>query len=90
MESEAEENFVDVPERPTEVLELPIRVTREKPGNDPRSWAERVAGEQPTMNNPQDPCTHRIYALKLTPSMVCCLTQDYASFRLLNNCGYFA
>ena len=33
MESEAEENFVDVPERPTEVLELPIRVTREQPGN---------------------------------------------------------
>ena len=45
MESEAEENFVDVPERPTEVLELPIRVTREQPGNDPRSWADRVAGE---------------------------------------------
>lgn len=45
MESEAEENFVDVPERPTEVLELPIRVTTERPGNDPQSWADRVAGE---------------------------------------------
>ena len=40
-----EENFVDVPERPTKVLERPIRVTREQPGNDPRSWADRVAGE---------------------------------------------
>ena len=52
MESEGEENFVDVPERPTEVLELPIRVTTERPGNDPRSWADRVTGEshneQPT------------------------------------------
>ena len=47
MESEAEENFVDVPESPTEVLELPIRVTREQPGNDPRSWADRVAGRIP-------------------------------------------
>ena len=74
MESEAEENFVDVPERPTEVLELPIRVTTERPGNDPRSWADRVAGES-IVNNPEDPCTHHIYALKLTPLMVCCLTQ---------------
>ena len=52
MESEAEENFVDVPERLPEVLELPIRVMTEQPRNDPRSWAERVAGEsqneQPT------------------------------------------
>ena len=75
MENEAEENFVDVPERPTEVLELPIRVTTERPGNDPQSWADRVAGGNPTVNNPQDPCTHHIYALKWTPLMVCCLTQ---------------
>ena len=51
MESEVEENFVDVPKRPTEVLELPIRVTKERPGNDRRSWADRFAGashnEQP-------------------------------------------
>ena len=43
MESEAEENFVDVPERPTEVLELPMGGTTERP--DPRSWADRVSDE---------------------------------------------
>ena len=45
MESEAEENFVDVPERPTEGLEMPIPVTTERSGDEPRSWANRVANE---------------------------------------------
>lgn len=45
MESEVGENFVDVAERPTEVLEMPVPVTTERSGDEPRRWADRVADE---------------------------------------------